>query len=147
MENYFINKNSLFIIPYGKNKSKVVEKYCSYILNKNINEIIDESCKYYGSSYHGRCQGTEYLIGIRYKCPIIISELKEIVFFPTASSKSEDCIWINYSEIEKYYDNSNNKVTIMFKNQRKIEVLSSGRKIGNQILRSSRLESVLKSKK
>ena len=35
---------------------------------------MDDSCKYFGSSYQGRYEGTKNLIGMNYKLPIIIEE-------------------------------------------------------------------------
>ncbi|MBQ6840870.1 MAG: competence protein ComK [Bacilli bacterium] len=147
MDNYFISENTLMIMPYAKNKSKVIENYVSYIVNKRPFDLVNDSCKYYGSSYLGRCESTDYMIGVKYKCPIVVSEVKEIIIFPTTSVKNDDCVWLNYNAIEKYYNNGQNKVVILLKNSRKFEFEISERIISNQIFRSSRLESVLKSKK
>ena len=147
MEKYFINDNTLFIMPFTNNKSKVIENYITYIINKTPYDIVNESCKYYGSSFNGRCDATEFMTGVKYKCPIIISEVKEIIMIPTASAKNVECMWINYHAIERYYQNFNNKLTIVLKNNRKFELNLSTRVLCNQIFRASRLESVMKSKK
>lgn len=133
-------------MPYNKNQSKVIENYITYIVNKKVFDIINDSCKSYGSSYIGRCEATDYMIGVKYKCPIIISEVKEIIMFPSSSAKKEDCVWINYNAIEKYYTNNKNILIILLKNGRKFELNISSRIISNQIFKSSRLESVIKSK-
>lgn len=134
-------------MPYGKNKSKVVENYITYIINQTPFEIINESCKNYGSSFIGRCESTEYLTGVKYKCPIVISEVKEIIMFPTLSAKCVNCVWINYHGILKYYNSKPKELTIILKNNRRIFLELSNRIISNQIFKSSRLESVIKSKK
>ena len=147
MDKYLISENTLMILPYYKNKSKVIENYITYIVNKKPFEIINDSCKSYGSSFEGRCEATNYMIGVKYKCPIIISEVKEIIMFPTTSAKKESCIWINYNAIEKYYNKNAQFIIILLKNNFKLELNLTNRIISNQIFKSSRLESVIRSKK
>lgn len=146
MDNYLINDSTLLIMPLKAGKSKVIEKYITYEINQPPLMIIEDSCRYYGSSYAGRCAGTEYLTGIKYKCPIIISELSEIIFFPTESSKNVNTIWINYHAVKKYFSNDEN-LYLELVNGQKILLNISNRVLSNQILKSSRLESILKSKK
>ena len=75
--NYEINSETIAIIPVAQNVSKVIELHQSLIVNKSTTEIIDESCKFFGSSYLGRHEGTKNLIGINYKSPIIVEESLE----------------------------------------------------------------------
>ena len=70
LDNYEINVDTIAIVPIDEKTSKVYEREEEYIVNKNSNKIIDNNCKYYGSSYIGRCEGTKYLTGIKSKCPI-----------------------------------------------------------------------------
>ena len=72
MKDYEINKETLAIIPVGDKKSKVIEKNGAYIIDSRPNKVMDESCKYYGSSFEGRQKGTSNLTGITYKAPIIV---------------------------------------------------------------------------
>lgn len=146
MEKYYINSNTLIILSIG-NKSKVIEKYVTYYIDKTPQQIIDESCKNYGSSLKGRIDASNYLLSVKYKCPIIISETKEIIMFPTKSIRNFDCIWINFKAIDKYHSVCQNRVLISLINGEKVEINTSSRIITNQILKSSRLESILKSKK
>ena len=76
MDYYEINDDTLAILPIGDDKSKVIEKNKSFIVNASPLKIIDKSCKYFGSSYQGRFSGTKSLIGVSYKAPIIIEESK-----------------------------------------------------------------------
>ena len=145
MDKYLINENTILLMSYN-DKTKVLENNISYLINLKIIDIIDESCKYYGSSYKGRVSASNYLLGISYKVPIILSEYNEIIMFPTSSQRDKNCIWINYSYVKNFYS-LNNKVIIEFKNSKKIELDISKSVINNQILKSSRLESILKSKK
>ena len=84
LEEYEINASTLAIIPIDDKTSRVYEEEGEYIINKNSNKLIDYNCKFYGSSYRGRCEGTKYLTGIKSKFPIIIEESRNIIFFPTS---------------------------------------------------------------
>ena len=143
--NYFITKQTILIKKIG-NKTTVYENNDKHLINKKIEDVLNDSCYYYGSSLKGRIEGSKYLLGSIYKAPIIISEVKEIIMFPTTSFNNDDCMWINYNWIERYYFDDYKSV-ILFKNGLKIELNVSRKIINNQILRSSRLESILKSKK
>ena len=58
MKDYEISKETLAIIPIGEKKSRVIEKNCSFEIEHSPNKIMDESCRYYGSSINGRQKGT-----------------------------------------------------------------------------------------
>ena len=92
---YEINKNTQVLLPISETKSKVIEKDNEYIVNNSVFKIIEHSCEYFGSTYEGRKNGTKKLLGISYKSPIIIEDYNNLIFFPTTSPESEECIWIN----------------------------------------------------
>ncbi len=101
--NYEINKNTLAIIPIENKKSKVIEKSNEYIISKNSFQVVEHSCKYFGSSYAGRHKGTKELTGITHKSPIIIEESSKLIFFPTTSPLRDDCIWVSLNNIKKLF--------------------------------------------
>ena len=143
MKEYEVNSNTLALISVN-NKTKVYENDRVFIVDKNANEIIEDSCSFFGSSLSGRQKGTASLIGVTYKCPIIIEESKNIIFFPTCSPRINSCSWIGLKNIENYYSTNTGKVIIKFKNGQKLHITSTYGIIENQILRSTRLESVLR---
>ena len=145
MKNYLINEDTIIIFKKGK-KTVIVEENQYLELSIDIMDIINESCNYYCSSLKGRIEGSNYLLGNNYKTPVIISETREIILFPTSSYRSDDCIWINYKKIDRYYSKRLNTI-IEFINGKKITIRLSNKVINKQILKSSRLESILKSKK
>lgn len=148
MKDYEISKETLAIIPYGKNSSIVYEKDCNFIVNNTPNNIMDESCRYYGSTIQGRQKGTTNLTGISYKAPIIINEDGNIIFFPTASPRLKKCCWISLNNIESYYyDFEKNLCIIIFDNKEKMEFDMSYCVLNNQILKSHRLESIINKRK
>ncbi len=81
---YIIDKNTILIIK-DANNTIIYDNNEKHIIKKKINDVLNECCKYYGSSLKGRIEGTNYLLGSIYKAPIIISEYNEIIMFPAAS--------------------------------------------------------------
>lgn len=144
MKNYEINKNTLAIIPIEDKKSRIIEKNNEYIISKNSFQIVEHSCKYFGSSYDGRHKGTKELTGITHKSPIIIEESSKLIFFPTTSPLRDDCVWISLNNILNYFPGNNGNTSfIEFKSGEKIELDMSIGSLTNQILRATRLQVVL----
>lgn len=146
MSGYKINPDTLAIIPIGTEKSKIYENDNVIIVKRSVQEIIEESCEYYGCSYTGRKKGTLEMIGITHKSPIVIEDSKNIIFFPTCSPKLSKCSWISLNNIDNYYPYHTDSV-IKFNNDLTLHLPVSGKIINNQILRATRLESVLNRRK
>lgn len=142
MNNYIINENTLMLIPQEFNTSLIIEKDNENIIANKCLNIVDYSCRFYGSSFNGRLAGTKFLTNFKYKCPIVISEKKEIIMFPTHSFKDNSCIWINPLAI-KFTKGNDFSVEILLKNNKKYLLNTSEFVINNQILKSSYLFSIL----
>lgn len=139
MKNYSINQNTLALIPLGKDKTVVYDNHDCFIVEKKLTHLLDDSCKYNGSSISGRIKGTYSITGYLYKAPIIINEDKKLIFFPTCSPRLKDCAWINSNNISQIY-NYNGKCLIEFSNQECVEIDTSYNIINNQFSRSLQLE-------
>lgn len=146
MTSYEITKDTLAIVPIDNYRSKIIEKDSVFVVEKTPMQVVEESCEYFGSSYEGRHKGTEKLTGITHKSPIIIEESREIIFFPTSSPRLYECAWISFKNITKHR-RMNNSTIIEFKTGYLLEVDVSYGSLENQILRSARLESVLRDRK
>ena len=146
MEEYEINDGTLALISLDEETTTVYEDDKIFNVGKYANEIMEDSCAYFGSSLVGRQQGTNNLIGVTHKSPVIVEESREIIFFPTCSPRLSKCSWVSLNNIERYY-NDGKKVVIEFKNGQKIALNLSYGIIDNQILRATRLESVLRGRK
>ena len=146
MDNYEINSSTLAIVPLDEETSKVYEEEEQYIVNKSSNSIIKENCEFYGSSYQGRCIGTKNLTGIKTKFPIIIEESRNIIFFPTSSSRTKQSSWIALNKIKEYSKN-NYKSKILFKNKKILDFDISVYSLENQIVRATMLKSKLYERK
>jgi len=143
---YEINTATLAIIPLDENTSKVYEEEEEYIINKSSNAIIKDNCEFYGSSYESRCIGTKALTGIKTKYPIIIEESRNIIFFPTTSTRTHQSSWIALNKI-KNYSQKKNKSKIEFKNDSKVEFDISYYSLDNQVCRATMLKSKLYDRK
>lgn len=146
LNEYEINSATLALIHKGDNCSKIIEENVIYYISKNINDIIDESCKYFGSSYIGRIEGTKKLLGISSKLPIIIEESREIIFFPTHSPRNKKCIWLNLNQLKHIVQKGKN-AQIVFNNNKTINTDISYYSLENQYLRANLLKSVLQKRK
>lgn len=146
MNTYEINSDTLAIISKDNSTSIVYENDNTFIVNRNIIDIINDSCKYYGSTFEGRKIGASEILNIYYKTPILIEESSYLIFFPTSSTRYKNCAWISLNNINKYEKNIRGSL-IKFNNGRKIIIPISFNILKNQILRSSRLAYLLKSRK
>ena len=145
MDHYEINDKTIAL--YGmQNKTRVYEEDKSFIIDKSATTIMEESCTYFGSSLNGRKRGTEKLIGVSYKAPIIVEETNDLIFFPTSSPRCDECSWIRSNKIDKFYY-KNNHLMNEFKNGNKIYLKISYDVFNKQILRATRLEHVLNDRK
>ncbi len=146
MKDYEINDDTLAIIPVDNKKTKVLEKDYEYVIEQNAYKVMDYSCQYFGSTYEGRKGGSKNILGTGYKVPILIREDNYIIFFPTESPLLDTCMWISLHNIERFERSDNNTTKIYFKDGKNIIIDVSFRSIENQILRSTRLESVLRNR-
>ena len=148
LDKYIINSNTLAIVPEGKNKSRVIEKYLSCVVNMLPTQIIELSCLHFGSSLKGRSESSTYYIGSKCKVPIMINDSQKDIYFSTCAYNNDNCVWINYHGINKFYIGIDNKnsTTIELINHKLVTLKVSNRIICNQFLKSSRLDSIYKSK-
>ncbi len=146
LDTYEITKNTLAIIPIDSKRSEVIEDDDTFIINRSSTKIVDDSCKFFGSSLEGRHEGTKNLIGVTYKAPIIIEETNEMIFFPTNSPRIANCTWVSLNNLENYKKN-NGQTQLCFKNGKILDIDVSYNSLENQVLRSTRLESILRKHK
>ena len=139
---YEISRETLMIVPLEEEKSLVYEMDQEITVHRGTSAIVDDSCRFFGSSYSGRFEGTKKLVGFKYKAPIIIEETNEIIFFPTSSPRLKDCIWISLNNI-KDYKKSEKQTILIFRNNQAITIHVSIGCIENKILRAKRLGAVL----
>ncbi len=143
---YEINQSTVAIIPIETKVSKVIEEDRTFLVSKSTTQIVDESCKFFGSSYLGRHEGTKSLIGVNYKSPIIVEETTEMIFFPTSSPRFDGCYWIALDKVKEHNESKHGSI-LKFTNGEEVEINISSRSLENQVLRATKLSCVLRKRK
>ena len=144
---YEISNGTLAIVPNDKENSLVYEDDDRYIIDDTPFRIMEESCKYFGSTYEGRKDSAKEILGAEYKVPIVIEDGENLVVFPTTSPYSEDCVWISLKRLKKFEKIDACNTRIIFDNSKEIIVPCSYRSIENQVSRASRLDYILRMRK
>lgn len=143
--NYEINEGTLAILAKNK-KSLILEDDKKYVVDSLPFDVVDHSCKYFGSSYEGRKEGTKEILHINYKVPIIVDNSRNLIFFPTNSPISDDCSWLSLKSIKSIKEGSFNTTDVIFNNGVSINIPVSKRTMDNQILRASRLDLIMRNR-
>ena len=143
---YEIHSGTLAIVPLENQKSEILEGKNVQIVLRAPLSIVDYSCRFFGSSYIGRFEGSKSLLKTRYKNPIIIEESREFIFFPTHSPRLSHCAWISLNNIKDYFA-TDKGVLVRFKNDVEKEFDISYHSFENQYFRATRLLVVLQNQK
>ena len=143
---YEIDLSTVMLIGIDDDKTKVITLDNEFIINLDSKKIIDDSCKFFGSSLNDKVNMTKRLINIKSKSPIIIEESRNIIFFPLKSVREKCNIWISYNNLEKYIKNGN-KTVFYFKNNKQVVIDFSYYIIDNQVTRSLMLDYELKKRR
>ena len=144
---YEINEGTLAIIATKGAKSRVFEDTKEYIIDSTPFEIMDYSCRYYGSSFEGRKEGTKSILHVDYKVPIIVEGTNNLIFFPTTSPYLPGCSWISLKDIYSFKEIKSSSTEITFNNGKKVLLPVSKRMIENQVSRASRLDLIMRNRK
>ena len=144
---YEVSRGTLAIVPNEKESSLVYEDDERYIIQQTPFSIMEESCKYFGSTYEGRKNGAREILGAEYKVPIVVEDSNNLIVFPTTSPSSEDCAWISLGRVKKIEKVDINHTKIIFDNNQVIVVGCSYRTLENQLSRASRLDLILRNHK
>lgn len=143
---YEISNGTLLIMPY-ENESLVYEDEEKFNINQKPFQIMEESCKYFGSTYEGRKDSAKEILGAQYKLPIIVEDSNNLVVFPTTSPFADDCVWISLKRVKNYKKVDSNSTKIIFDNGIEIVIPTSYRSFENQISRASRLDLIMRNRK
>ncbi len=132
---YEINLSTLLLIGLDDFSTKVIELDKEFIINYSSKDIINNSCKYFGSSLSEKINSTKRLINIASKSPIIVEESRNIMFFPLKLTREKNNIWISFNQLENYSKEDNNTV-FKFKNNKVVTIKFSYYIVDNQVTRS-----------
>ena len=145
--NYEISRGTLAIVPNEGNSSMIYEDETQYIVPEKPFKIMEDSCKYFGSTYEGRKNGARDILGAEYKVPIVVEDENNLIVFPTTSPLAEDCVWISLKRVKNIEKNDFNTTKVIFDNNTEIVVDCSYRTMEDQLSRASRLDLILRNHK
>lgn len=144
---YEISRGTLAIVPNEFESSLVYEDDQRYLVEETPFQIMEESCKYFGSTYDGRKNGAKDMLGAEYKVPIVVEDSNNLIVFPTTSPSSAECVWISLRRVKKIEKVSLHHTKVIFDNNVEILVDCSFRTMENQLSRASRLDLILRNHK
>jgi len=143
---YEIDLSTVMLIGLDDIKTKIITMDNEFILDIDSKKIIENSCKFFGSSLNDRVNMTKRLINIKSKSPIIIEESRDIIFFPLKSIRDKCNIWISFNNLEKFVK-SGDKTIFYFKGNKQVEIDFSYYIIDNQVTRSLMLDYEVKKRR
>lgn len=143
---YEIDLSTVMLIGLDNERTKVITLDNEFIIDIDSKKIIDNSCRFFGSSLTDRVNMTKRLINIKSKSPIIIEDSRNIIFFPLKSIRDKCNIWISFNNLEKYVK-FGDKTTFVFKNGKEEIIDFSYYIIDNQVTRSLMLDYELKKRR
>ena len=132
---YEIDLSTLMLIGINDETTKIVTIDDEYIIPECSKKIMDNSCKFFGSSLIEKINTTNRLVNMASKTPIIVEETRNIIFFPLRSTRNKNNVWISFNNLEKYEKNVNNTV-FYFKCGKVISLNFSYYIVDNQVTRS-----------
>ena len=131
---YEIDLSTLVLIGLSDTETKVYTLEDQFIVKENSKKIIDDSCRYFGSSLTDRIKATNRLVNMVSKTPIIVEESRNIIFFPLKSTREKCNIWISFNQLDKYLKEGRNTI-LKFKNGKQIILNFSYYIVDNQVTR------------
>lgn len=149
LESYEANRLTMAILATseeGRLYSTVYETDRKMTVKMKPMEIVERSCRYFGSSYVGRKAGTKDLLGITHKPPIVIDAANSIYLFPTTSSTRPQCSWISHYYIHQYEEAESDNTLVTFTDRRMITLPISVHSFENQMYRTAQLRTVISSR-
>lgn len=146
MKNYILNTDVLCFTQNIDDEKNVlvIEKKKKNIIEMDCFKFLKQSCSYYGHSYNIQRQFVIDTFNYYIKTPIIVSEYYMIIFFPTSSPKSKECIWISYNNVERYV-REGDYTKIYFKGGKILNISAPYSTIDYQITKCIRIEKFLNS--
>ncbi len=144
---YEVNYGTLAVLPNNADDSLIYEDNQRYIVQQKPFEIMEDSCKYFGSTYDGRKESAKSILGAEYKIPIVVEDSNNLIVFPTTSPSSDNCAWVSLNRVKSFEPIDSTSTKIIFDNDMEIIIPATFRSIENQISRATRLDYILRKRK
>lgn len=76
-------------------------------------QILDNSCLLYGSTFAGRRTAAKKILNVTSKAPVPVAPDSGLYMLPTSSTKNKDCVWFSYHHID-FYEQRDDKTYVAF---------------------------------
>ncbi|NPC92112.1 competence protein [Bacillus sp. WMMC1349] len=139
-DTYEVNSSTMAVLPVNEGEkpaSKVLETDRTFLVKMRPFQIIDRSCRYFGSSYAGRKAGTYEVIKVSHKPPIMVDHSNNIFLFPTFSSTRPQCGWLSHAHIHEFRAAKFDNTFVTFVNGESLELPVSITSFENQVYRTA----------
>lgn len=146
MNNYIINNRTIALFK-DKSNTVVFEEDKKLYVKLSIGKILDNSCRYYGSTHKGRTNGIKEMLKSKYNNPILIEESKNLILFPTESIRNESYALFAYQKIINYEQKEGNKLEILCSNNIMLTINYTKTRLERQIVKCIILNNILNERK
>ncbi|KYC81464.1 competence protein ComK [Bacillus licheniformis] len=139
-DTYEVNSSTMAVLPLGEGEkpaSKILETDRTFRVNMKPFQIIERSCRYFGSSYAGRKAGTYEVIKVSHKPPIMVDHSNNIFLFPTFSSTRPQCGWLSHAHVHEFCAAKYDNTFVTFVNGETLELPVSISSFENQVYRTA----------
>ncbi|MCY7849581.1 competence protein ComK [Bacillus haynesii] len=139
-DTYEVNSSTMAVLPLGEGEkpaSKILETERTFLVNMKPFQIIERSCRYFGSSYAGRKAGTYEVIKVSHKPPIMVDHSNNIFLFPTFSSTRPQCGWLSHAHVHEFCAAKYDNTFVTFVNGETLELPVSITSFENQVYRTA----------
>ena len=147
MNYYILNSDVLcFTQDLGNsNGTMVIEKDRKFTVQIDCFKLLKKSCIWHGNSYNIQRQFVIDKFNFSIKTPIVMNGKDILIFFPTTSPSSKECIWVCYNNVDRYVKEKD-YTKIYFKGGKILNISASYSTIDNQITRCIRIEKFIRDK-
>lgn len=139
-DTYEVNSSTMAVLPLREGEkpaSKILETDRTFLVNMKPFQIIERSCRYFGSSYAGRKAGTYEVIKVSHKPPIMVDHSNNIFLFPTFSSTRPQCGWLSHAHVHEFCAAKYDNTFVTFVNGETLELPVSITSFENQVYRTA----------
>lgn len=145
MDEYEITSSTLMLEYYDEEKTKIYEFDKEFIVNDSLFNIISNSCNFYGSTYDGRVEASKKILNTNIKVPIVVEDLKKIIFFPTKAIYKTGSRWISFNNLDRieHVGRNNSLTRLCFCNGKMYDIENSYEIIHRQLFNCLTLEKTL----
>jgi competence protein ComK len=151
LQEYVVVGTTMAVLPVATKDKRIIslilEEEDMFLVLKRPIEVMEQSCKYYGSSYAGRKEGTKELIGVTHKAPTAISPADNLYYFPTTSSTRKDCAWLSHFHVASNKQTPRGTLLVTFTNGQTLKLDMSKGSFDNQLHRTAQLRSAFEDRK